>query len=209
LQQLNDENAKKAQELAARIADAEKEYREKTLQADEEIRVLKAKAKKEIEALKETIIAKGKAEGDRIVTQALNARDEIRAEIEEQMHEKAVEISRRIFAKVLGSDEQKLVHDGLLDNVIQELRQIDQDRLKDVDLQGESKGKAEVKTPHPLTAQQKEQLETVLSSRLGKKITVEEAIEKDIIAGIIIALGSFVIDGSFSARFAKAAAGIK
>ncbi len=179
------------------------------LKTDEEIRILRAKSKKEIEDLKEAIIEKGKAEGDRIVTQALNARDEIRAEIEEQMSEKAVDLSRKIFQKILGAEEQKLVHDGLLENVFQELDQIDGTRLKAVDLDEKSKGKAEVKTPHAMTAQQKEKLEAALSSKLEQTIKVEEVIDKDIIAGITIAFGSFVIDGSFSGRFTKTAANIK
>ena len=209
LQGLNEENTQKAQELAGKISDAENEYREKMLKMDEEIRVLKAKAKKEIEDLKEAIIAKSKAESDRIVTQALNARDEIRAEIEEQMHERAVELSRRIFRKILSSDEQALVHGGLLESVFRELSEIDKDRLKAVDPDESLKGVIEVKTSQPMTAQQKERLETILSLKLDQKITVKEVTDKEIIAGIVIALGSFVIDGSFAERFRKAAADIK
>ncbi len=209
LQQLNEENSRKAQELAAKIADAENEYRERTLKTDEEIQLMKSKAKKDIENLKEAIIAKGKAEGDRIVTQALNARDEIRAEIEEQMHERVVEFSRRIFREVLSAKEQKLVHEGLLESVFEELAAIESDRLQTVNVDGVSEGAVEVKTLHPMMPEQKEKLENILSSKLGKKITVKEEPEKEIIAGITITLGSFVIDGSLSERFRKAAGSIK
>jgi F0F1-type ATP synthase membrane subunit b/b' len=209
LQQLNEENTQKAQELAAKISDAETEYREKMLKTDEEIRVMKAKAKKEIEDLKEAIIAKGKAEGDRIVTQALNARDEIRAEIEEQMNERAIEFSRKIFRKALGAEEQKLVHDGLIENVLRELAKMDKGRLQAVAPDKAAHAKVLVKTAHPLTPEQKNRLEAVLTSQLGQNIAVDEAIDAEIIAGIVIALGSFVIDGSFAERFVKAAASIK
>lgn len=209
LQQLNEENSSKAQELATKISDAENEYREKMLRTDEEIRLMKTKAKKEIEELKEAIIAKGKAEGDRIVTQALNARDEIRAEIEEQMHERIVEFSRKIFQKVLSAQDQKPVHEGLLESVFQELENIENDRLKAVNMDEASKGVIQVKTSHSMTAEQKKKLETILSSKLDKKITVEEVIEKEIIAGIVITLGSFVIDGSLSERFKKAVQSVK
>jgi F0F1-type ATP synthase membrane subunit b/b' len=209
LQQLNEENSSKAQELSAKIADAENEYRERTVKADEEVRLMKSKAKKDIETLKEAIIAKGKAEGDRIVTQALNARDEIRAEIEEQMHERVVDFSRRIFQKVLSAEEQKLVHEGLLQSVFEELEVIESDRLRNVNIGGGSEGTVEVKTLHAMTPEQKEKLESILSSKLNKKVTVKEELENEIIAGIVIALGSFVIDGSLSERFRKAAGSIK
>ena len=209
LQQLNEENSRKAQELAGKLADAENEYREKMVQTDEEIRVLKAKAKKEIEELKEAIIAKGKAEGDRIVTQALNARDEIRAEIEEQMHERSVELARKIIAKVLQAEEQRLVHDGLLETVTQELQGIDRDQLRSAGPGGESQVKVQIRTPRALTDQQKEKLEKALSLKLEKKLSLEEVIDEKIMAGIVMTFGSFVIDGSLSGRFAKAAASIK
>jgi F0F1-type ATP synthase membrane subunit b/b' len=209
LQQLNEENSNKAQELVSKISDAENEYREKMLRTDEEIRVMKTKAKKEIETLKEAIIVKGKEEGDRIVNQALNARDEIRAEIEEQMHERVVEFSRKIFLKVLSAEEQRLVHEGLLESVFQELEGIEADRFATVNLDGMSDGTIEVKTSHSMTQEQKKKLEVVLSSKLDKKISINETVENEVIAGIVIALGSFVIDGSLSERFKKAAGSIK
>ncbi|MCK5180850.1 MAG: F0F1 ATP synthase subunit delta [Candidatus Omnitrophica bacterium] len=209
LQQLNEENSNKSQELAAKIADAENEYREKMLKTDEEIRHMKAKAKKEIEDLKEAIITKGKAEGDRIVTQALNARDEIRAEIEEQLHGRVVEFSSKIFRRILSADEQKLVHEGLLKSVFQELEDLERDRLQAVNMDGASKAAVEVKTSHPMTTGQKAKLEEILSSKFDKEITVEESVEKEIIAGIVITLGSFVIDASLAERFKKAAQNVK
>ncbi|HQP09966.1 MAG TPA: F0F1 ATP synthase subunit delta [Candidatus Omnitrophota bacterium] len=209
LQQLNEENTQKAQELAAKVAEAENEYREKMLKTDEEIRLLKAKAKKEIEDLKEAIIAKGKAEGDRIVTQALNARDEIRAEIEEQMNERAIDLSRKIFRKVLGAPEQQRVHEGLIEGVLSELEKMDKEQLQAIPLDKASQGKVQVKTAHPLSADQKKRLETILTSRLGQSITAEETVGQEIIAGIVITLGSFVIDGSFAERFNRAAASMK
>lgn len=205
LQQLNEENAEKSKELTKKILDAENDHRERITQAENEVRELKTKARKEIEELKEALIAKGKAEGDSIVAQALNSKKEIRAEIEEEMLERGVEFSFQIFQKVLSSDEQKLVFDGLIKNVLEELENIEKDRLKAIDLGDGSQGSVEVKTSHTMSSQQKEKLETVLSSKLDQKIKVQEVIERDVISGIVIVLGSVVIDGSLSERFRKAA----
>lgn len=208
LQQLNEENAEKSKELDRKILDAENDHREKITQAEKEVRELKTKARKEIEELKEALVAKGKAEGDSIVAQALNSKDEIRAEIEEEMYDKSVELSFQIFQKVLSSDEQKMVFDGLIANVLEELGNIEKDRLKAIDLGG-SGNTIEVKTSRAMSPQQKEELETVLSSKLDQKIKTQEVIERDVICGIIIMLGSVVIDGSLSERFRKAAAELR
>jgi F0F1-type ATP synthase membrane subunit b/b' len=209
LQQLNEENAQKAQELAAKISEADNEYREKMLRTDEEIELMKEKARKEIQDLKEVVIAKAKAEGDRLMTQALNARDEIRAEIEEQVQERVVEFSQKVFSQILSAPEQKLLHEGLLKHVLEEMNAVESERLKAVCADKTSGDVVQVKVSHGLTAQQKKEVENILSSKLGRTITVEESVNSEIIAGIVISLGSFVIDGSLLSRFKKAAEKIK
>jgi len=209
LQQLNEENAQKARELTGKIADAENEYREKMAKAEEEIIEMKARAKKEVEEIKEIVIAKGKTESDRIVAQALGAKEEIRLEIEEQMQEKVVDFSHKVFQKILNSEEQKLVHDGLLGNIFKELDKVEKSRLQAVGQNEAFDGKAAIKTSRPISAEHKKKLEAILSSKLGQKITVQETVEKKIMAGIVIALGSFIIDGSLSEQFKKAAQELK
>ena len=193
------------------VAETEKARSEaaKLLETKTKIEEEIARLKKEIEDLKEAIIVKGKAEGDRIVTQALNARDEIRAEIEEQMHDRVVEFSHKIFQGVLSVAEQKLVHEGLLEGVFLELERIENDRLGAVNIGGATERAITVKTAHPMTAEQKKKLEAILSLKLNKTVDVKETVENEIIAGVVIVLGSFVIDGSLSARFKKEAARIK
>jgi len=204
LQKLNEENAKKSKDLARKIAAAENEYTVKMEQAEDEIRELKNKARKEVEEIKAAIIAKGKTESEQIIAHALNSKKEIRAEIEEEMKDKSIAFSCKIFQKVLSSDEQKLVFDGLLESVFKEMEKIDKDRLMAIDFGEASEGVAEVKSSHPMSAQQKQKLEEILSSKLDQKIDIKEIVEREVIAGIVICLGSFVIDGSLLERFRKA-----
>lgn len=209
LQQLSEENAQKTRELAAKISDAEGEYREKMARAETEVRRLKADARREAEELKAAIIAEGKAESGRLMKQAASARDELRLEIEEQMGERCAAFSRKMLREILSSEEQRLVYDGLLAGVFRELDTMEGDRLRGVDLGGAAGGTVAVKTSHSMSAPQKEKLETILSSKLGQRVSVQETVEKEMIAGIVITLGSFVIDGSLSGRFRKAAERLK
>jgi len=209
LQQLNEENEKKSKELAGKLIDAENEHREKMAKAEKEIQEMKAKARKETEELKEAIIARGKAESEQIIAQALGSKKELRREVEEEMYGNIVEFSSKIFQRVLGSEEQRLVYDGLLESVFQELGEIEKSRLSAVDLGGGNESTVEVKSSHPMSPKQKEKLESILSSKLDQTIRVKEVIEKEVIAGIIIKLGSFSIDGSLLERFRRAAEEIR
>lgn len=209
LQQLNEENAQKARELADRITDAEDEYREKTAQAQQEIKEMKAAAKKEMAELKEVMAAKGKAEADRMISQALSAKKEMRAEIEEEMKDKSVAFSYKILQRILSADEQKLVHDGLLDNLFQELAGLEKERLQTGGFRTEPEKKVGVKTAHPLSPGQKEKLESVLSAQLEQKVVVQAVMDKEIMAGVVITLDSLIIDGSLAERLRKAAESVR
>ena len=208
LQQLNDDNLQKSKELAEKILDAENEYREKMAQCDREVREMKAEARREIEELKEAIVAKGKAESDHMIAQAMSTKKEIRAEIESEMQGKSIAFSCKIFQKVLNAGEQKLVFDGLLESVFRDLNEIEKNDLKAVDLAGAG-GIVEVKSSHPMGPAQKEKLEQILSAKLDQKIKTREEIDAKVISGIIIQLGSIVIDGSLSERFRRAAEELK
>ena len=203
LQELSKENAQRVEKLDGKISDTETQYKEKMDRAAEKIKVMKAKATEEVEQLKAEIIAKGKEESERIVKQALGSKEEMRAEIADQMHADAATFSSKIFQKIFAGEEQKLVHDGFLESVIHELSEIEKDRLQAADLDGSSS--VEVKTAHPLSPAQKEKLEKVLSSQLDQKVTIQESVDKQLIAGIAITIGSIIIDGSLSERFKKAA----
>ena len=209
LQQLNEENAQKSKDLARKIADSENEYRVKMSEAEDEIREMKARARQEINDLKDAMIAKGKAEGEHIITQALNSKREMRTQIEEEMQGKSIQLSCSIIRKILSSDEQKLVFDGLLASVFRELEDLEKDQLAAIDFGGASKNTVDVKTTHSLSPRQKEELEKILSGKFGRTISVREFVDKEIISGITIALGSFIIDGSLAERFRKAVEELK
>lgn len=205
LQRLNEENAQKARDLASKIAEADTDYRDKMAKADDEIREMKARAKKEIDQLKETIVSVGKAEGARIVTQALNTKEEIRAEIEDQLKDKSVTLARRIFRKVLNAQEQRLVFNGLLESVLGELCSLDGAQLKAIGAGGSPGGAVDARVSHALEQDQKAKLEQVLAEKFGRRLEIREVRDPEVLAGIVIEMGSFVIDGSLLDRFKKAA----
>lgn len=63
--------------------------------------------------------------------------------------------------------------------------------------------KAEVKSAYPLSAQQIQGLTGKLSKISGKKVTLSQSISPDIIGGLIILLGSKIIDASVIGELKK------
>ncbi|OGX36822.1 MAG: hypothetical protein A3D87_02530 [Omnitrophica WOR_2 bacterium RIFCSPHIGHO2_02_FULL_50_17] len=206
LQELNMENTKKARELEEKIEDAEKQYKEKITKAQDEAKKLKERAQEEAEGIREETLRKAKEERERLIGQVLNAKEKLREEIEAESAERTVEFARRIIAEILSSDNQRRVYDGFMDEVFAGIEQTDKAVFQGLDLKSLS---VQVKTSHPLSPVQKERLEKILSEKAGGRACVEEIADKKLITGVVIQIGSLVIDGSLAAKFRKAKEAIR
>ncbi|GEM_PF-2776149 len=204
LQQLNLENSQKAVELEQKIEEAEKHYKERLVRAEDEIKKLKERAGKEAEVLKEQMVTKAKEERDRLIEQAINAKEKFREEIESGLMEKSLGVSHRIIAEILNNEHLKLVYDAFLKEVFEAMEKMDLGALKGADVK-----QCRVQTSHALDPQQREKLIKILSEKIGEKVFLEEITDKGLIAGIVVQIGSFRVDGSLAAKFRKAAENIR
>lgn len=205
LQALNLENAQKAVELEQKIEEAEKHHKEKLVQAENEIKKMKERVIKETEAAKEQMLTKAREERDRLIEQAINAKEKLREDIEAGLVEKSLEFSRRIVAEILNNEHQKLVYDAFLKEIFEAMEKMDFDALKGAG----AASQCLVQTSHALDPRQREKLVKILSEKTGAEVSMEETIDKGLIAGIIVQIGSFRIDGSLAAKFRKAAESIR
>ena len=172
---------------------------------------MKERAIKEAEILKEQIVTKAKEERDRLIEQAINAREKLREDIEAGLVEKSLELSRRIVTEIFNSEHQKLVYDVFLKEVFEAMEKMDLGTLKGVIPGTVVPGitQCRVQSSHALDPHQREKLIKILSERVGEKVSLEEVTDKGLIAGIIVQIGSFRIDGSLAAKFRKAAENIR
>lgn len=203
LQQLSQENEKRTRELAKKIEEAETEYKRKIYGAEEEARRLKAQAGAEIEKLKEEAMDKAKQESERIINQALNAKEKIREEIEAQLQDKSITLASKLIARVLASRNQRLLHEGLIDEIVEEIEKIEPAKLR------VKTGTGQLIAPYEVPKNKKEKMISLLSQKTGKEISLEEKIDPETIAGATIKLGSLVIDGSLAGKLTEAAEIIK
>ncbi len=211
LQQQNLENAQKAVDLEQKIEEAEKHYKEKLVRAEEEIKKMKERVIKETERIKEQILAKAKEEKDRLIEQAINAKEKLREEIEAGLVEKSLELSRRIVTEILNNEHQKLVYDAFLKEIFDAMEKMDFGTLKGAVPGAVAPGikQCRVQTSHALDSHAREKLVKILSEKIGEKVSLEETTDEGLIAGIIVQIGSFRIDGSMAAKFRKAAEHIR
>jgi F0F1-type ATP synthase membrane subunit b/b' len=201
LRELNAENQKKAEKLAKELDRAEREHQRKIEKAEEELKVLRASTREESERQKEQILKKAREDGDKIVNQALSVKERIRQELQGKLQEQSIQLGVRMIGKVLTEDRMKWFHDGLVNDVIAEMRQIDPATFAGIDTNKEGV----VRTPYELSNELIQQIGDALTTAAGRNITVLQATDKDVIAGLVITIGSLMIDGSLAGKLRQAA----
>jgi F0F1-type ATP synthase membrane subunit b/b' len=195
LRVLREENARKEKELADKIRSSEAAYRDKIAKADEEIRNNKANADKEIEEARNNALAKANEEAERIVNAALNAKAKMRDEVANEMQKKTPALASQLFREALSSKTRSLTHRELVQEVTAQVKKAEKSRFNVKTKTGE------LVSAYPLQGGEKRELLSAVSKKVGRKISLSEKEDKNLVAGVVIKLGeSLVIDGSLENR---------
>jgi len=193
LQQLNQENRKQAQELERQVSDAKIEYRQKIKDAEEEVKKIKARAVEEVEKLKEGMLKEAKEEKDFIIQQAINEKEKMREEIADEMIKNAGDHSCQMIQKILSSKSQQLLHHGLIDEILEELQGVSKETFP-------QEGKVSIKMAQTISEDQKRMIQSILDSKMNTSVEIGEVIDGSMIGGMVLTIGSLVIDGSLKAK---------
>jgi F-type H+-transporting ATPase subunit b len=203
LQAVSNDLVKKSQEAQVKLKEAEAQGKKKLDDAEEEIRKLKIKNAEEIEKLKEEMMTRARQEADKLVQLAMGTKDKIREELKGQEGAQVVEQALKLVRSVLSSKNLLLVHKGLVHEMIDQMGALDLSRLQ---IQAD---KGELISPVAVDKEDKDKIVSVLSAKIGKPIMLSDAIDQELVAGVSIKLGSFIIDGSLSKRLKESAEHLK
>ena len=196
LKELKDEAFLKQRELDERIREAGEVYTQRVRQANEEISRLKVKAEAELEERSARIIDEAEREADRIMKAAFNAKEKMCEEIAEGMKRKAPELAVRIFERLLSENVRVAVHRELVKEMVETLPEIEVQFNSGVE-------DAEVCCAYPLLPEEVSALEEALCSRLGRRLRLVVKEDSQLVAGVVLRIGSLEIDGDLSSRLAK------
>lgn len=202
LKMLKEENTQKQRELQEKIDAAEKVYSERIREAEEEIHRLKRKAEEEAEEERARIIEKAKKESERALRASLNAKEEIREEAFKDVEKKIPILAAQIFKEVLSPETREMVHEELVKKTIEEIQKIDKAKFRLKIKRGE------LLFAYPLGKNNKTKLVDIICDKLGYRIDFSEKEDKKLVAGLVINLGTLVIDGSLEDRLRQVREGM-
>jgi len=194
LRELKNEVSLQQRELQKKIEDAENIYKEKMLEAKRDIQQMRLKAEEDVRLESQKIVNEAKKESEEITRAVLNAKEKIKEEIAMNMRKSLPKMASRIFKEVLSFQARGIVHKELMKEVVEKIEKMEKEKFKN------NTGEITITVPHALDKKDKKQIETLISEKRGCRVNLKEKEDKKIVAGIIIDLGTFMIDGSLADR---------
>lgn len=190
LKVVDEENARRLEEMKRKIEEAEAAYRQKSADLARALAQQEEEAKKQVDEERSRLLARSREEGDRIVSSARNRSEKIDEEIGKELEKRAATLSRRIVREVLDGTIGASVNERLVDQLLEEFAAMDIGHVP------QQTSEAEIVLPHPFSPDRKKRVREILEKKIGRKIEIRETVKKEMLGGMILRLGSLVMDGS-------------
>ncbi len=197
LHKLNRQNLAKEQALKEELARAKKQAAGEISRAKKQAAAIRENAKSESEQEAAKALGQAAKEAKRIVEEGTRESQRRVKEMTVKLQEKTAYLAADLVKYLLTSASQKNLQNQITEELIQEIKSVSSDKLK---VEGDS---VQIISAFELTSQQKAELENILSSKLNKSISLAESVDKDVVAGIILKSGGFVVDGSIRNKLKK------
>jgi vacuolar-type H+-ATPase subunit H len=198
LRVLREEYSKKEKELQVKIDEAAKDAAVKISKAEEEARKFLETKEKEAEAEKQEIVARARDKAEETIRAAINSKEKIREEIELEMKDEIPAAAVRIFKEALPAAAVQAIHDELITEVLMRIKKLEKDVFR---VKSE---KGELVSAYPLKKSEKDRIVSAISERTGYEVPLADKEDKELVAGVVVKLGSLVIDGSLENKLRQA-----
>lgn len=203
LKQVEVEIRKKEEGIRREIEEHEKEFMRRKMEAEENLQKRREESEKELSRTRDQVIGEARAEAERMLDQARKGEEKLRQQIAQDMEEKAVDYGGQVFRLVFSERINQELNKQFVGELLDALDEVDGGAMT-VDT-----SEAEFIASHPLDPAQKARLEQLLQEKFGARIRVEERIQEDLLAGLVMKLGSLEIDGTLLNRYHEAVDEVK
>ncbi|MFH0986390.1 MAG: F0F1 ATP synthase subunit delta [Candidatus Omnitrophota bacterium] len=198
LKVLKEKAATQQKELQEKLDQAQIAFDQKIAEAEKHAQALSAKSEADAKELRQKILDQAKADAEGIMKAVFNAKEKMREEISLEMMGKAPLFAARIFSAVLSGNVKALTHQELVRDVIEKIKHLDPSLFKTRVDHGE------ILSSYPLSAIDRSEIESAFRQSVGYEVPWVEKKDAKIAVGLVIRLGSIIIDGSLENRMRQA-----
>jgi ATP synthase F1 delta subunit len=158
---------------------------------------------KEAETEKDRLLKQARSQSEEIIQQADRSRQLLITELEERIAKGAVEKACELIQTTLPEQFKRDVHSQWIEKLISESFE----QLKHLQVPKEIR-EVKVTSAFSLTEEQRKNLSKKLKQLLGREIVLNVETDSKIVVGLIITIGSLVLDGSLKNKIQKHAQGM-
>ena len=179
----------KQSELNDKIKEANEELVKRRAEADELVLKMKEDASEKAKEEREKIVTKARSDSEDIILKAQRTKEDIRAVLQQEMELKAVDFSVLVLKEILSDKGKGSFNEVLINEFLENLEEVDMEMISaDVN-------SVEVVTSEPLSEKHKNKLMDISKKKMGRPISVNASVDKEIIAGIVLRFGTLSLDG--------------
>jgi len=198
LTDLHEQNVVKEDQLKEELERARAERLAEVERGKAEAREIIENAKKEVDNLKARAAVESKAEGHDITSRAQQDAEKFKQSILAELGKQSLALSMQMIQYTLTSSGKENLQQQMIDEIIGEIKDLTKDKFTVIS------DKVKVASAFPLNEAERQNLKNTLSEKLDTPVVLEEKIEPDLVAGLIIEIGALIIDGSLKNSLSRA-----
>lgn len=204
LEELNQDYARKDNEVTKRLGEAQQKSEDMLVKARQEADSEKEKIIKEAWAQRDKILNHARNQSDEIIQQAENSRRLLISELEERISKETINKACELIQHTLPEQFKKDVHLHWTEELIEDsFNQLDKLQIP------EDINEVKITSAFPLSDEQRKRLSKRLKQLLSRDVKYNEETDSKIVAGLIVSIGSLVLDGSLKNRIQEQARSIE
>jgi vacuolar-type H+-ATPase subunit H len=200
IEELNEDYIKKDREATRQLEEAKLKAEEIVNSARQEAEKLKAEIIQNAGNDRDNLIKQARTQSEEIMQQADKSRQQLLAEIQERIAKDAATKACELIQNTLPEEFRKEAHAHWVEDLLEKgFSSLERLRIP------EDMAEVRVVSAFNLTEEQRKNLSKKLKAALGREVTVKEEIDQKVVAGIVIHIGSLVLDGSLKNKIQEKA----
>ena len=197
LQSLQEEAMVKEAQLREELERAKQERIAEAEKGREEAKALLEAAQRSVETLRANAEEQAKQDSQKLLAKGKEEVETMRASLSSQIETGAVALSTQMIQYALTQRNTEEFQRHILEELIQDIEALGKDRFP---VQATT---ALVISSAPLTTEAQHRLRQVLSEKLETDVTLDARVDPALITGLVVQVGSLVIDGSLKNKLRK------
>lgn len=204
LEELNVDYDRKEREVNKRLEESKHKSEEMVAKAREEAEKESSRIIKEAETERDRILKEARVGSEDIMQQADKSRQLLLSELDERIAKEAINKASELIQHTLPEEFKRDIHSQWIEELTEaSLNQITRLRIpKDVK-------EVKITSAFSLREEERKNLSKKLKELLQRNVTLKEEVDLNIVAGIIVTVGSLVLDGSLKNKIREQAESIK